>query len=276
MAKLVKDPNKIEVLFPTDKWFFLQNSALSSVPVMDDGHTIAEGFDKYINDNGNTFTNEDILKYAKTYFGAPIFRDHNQDMDFVYGIVVDVALRKVKENGNYRYIVELLMAINREAVPDPDFVKEIEESGEVRTSMGVLSTSTICSLCGNISVSDNDECHHIMFHLGDKYITPYGYKSTITDIASPLDKRGVVPDYDINDYDSYPMCFIENSLLSKDHPPAYAGVVNSFLYHFPDSILSQKAIRIKLSARAYTRSQFSALKHFENKGQLKIVKGELQ
>jgi len=268
----VKNPNKIDILLPTDKWFFLQNSALSSVPIMEDGHTIAEGFDKYVNDNGNTFINEDLLQFAKTYFGAPIFRDHNQDMNFIYGFVADVALRKVKENGKYRFIVELLMAINKEVSPDVDFVKQIEETGEVKTSMGVLSTSTICSLCGNISVSDTDECHHIIFHLGDKYITPYGYKSVIADIASPLNKNREIPEYDEDDYDSYPMTFIENSLLSYDHPPAYAGVTNSFLYHFPQTILSKGVVKLSLPARAYTRTKFSALKSFERKNQLEILK----
>jgi len=261
----------ILVEFPADKWIFVQNSPLSSVPLQDDGHTIKEGYEKFVNDNYNSFSNEIVKKYKDTWNGAFIFKNHNDNPDETYGIVTSVKLRKIKsKSGDFRYVPEILMAICLSDSPDSRLVKKIEEDGTVKTSMGVMAVSLKCSLCGSIK-----GCNHITYSLGEKYSTPYGYDSVITALVNDEPEDGDESDINYDDYDRYPVYWYENSIL--DETPAYKGVTNSFVYKFPKGSLVDNKVVIEMPKKAYTRSGIygkNALQIYERKGLIKIHEKE--
>jgi len=268
--KKTKGADTIKVTMDADDWMFFQNSALSSVPTEDDGYTIKEKYWKYINDNNNTWSNDELKQYFNTYHGGHVFRNHDQDPRLSYGIIVGVVLRKVNQGEDFRYVVEPLMAINKSHSPDKKMVNKIGKDGEFRTSMGCSSIGEKCSMCGNVSVSDNDSCDHIMFQNGKKYVTGYGGTSRIANIVTGFSSDGKVAEYDKEDYDSYPISFYENSILTGEDP-AYRGVCNSFKFTFPASTLVDNKITIEMPKKAYTRTAWNALKHWQSKQAIEVT-----
>lgn len=262
--------DNIRVIMDADDWVFFQNSALSSVPVEEDGYTIKDEFFKYVNDNNNTWTNEELKKYFSTYHGGHVFRNHDQDPRLSYGVIMGVVLRKVNQDGDFRYVVEPLMAINKSQSPDIGLVNKIDKDGEFRTSMGCSSIGERCSMCGNVSVSENDSCDHIMFQNGKKYVTSYGGTSRIANIVTGVSPNGKIAEFDEEDYDTYPISFYENSILTGEDP-AYRGVCNSFKFTFPTSTLVDNKITVEMPKKAYNRSSWNALKHWESKGMIEIT-----
>jgi len=266
-----KASNMISVEMDINDWDFYQVTALSSVPVEDDNHTIPEPYVKFINANGNVWRNEDVKKYYETYFGGFIFVEHEQDPDKAYGIILDARIRKIsdKRMGTHRYVIELLQAMAKKGTPNDELSAKIAKDGEFRTSMGCASTSVTCSICGNVSVSDYDMCSHVAFNYGKKYITKYGYKSQMANLVTPQNKNGSIPEYDEKDLDSYPIAFYENSIVSD---PAYSGAIPSYKYNIPKDMLIDNKVMIDMPLKAYGRSQWNALKYWERKGLLKITK----
>jgi len=268
IRSLVDTSDRVAIVLPSSKWVFFQNSALSSVPVMDDGHTIAPGYEKYVNDNNNTWINQHLKQYYKTYFGAHVFKNHEQVERQSYGFIADVVLRRVKDENNYRYVVDVLMAINIESSPDKQLIKKIMETGEFKTSMGCNANSLMCSMCGNMSDDHNDECPHVMFNAHKEYYTNYGHKSIIAEIACPHDSNGEIPQYNKDDLDSYPITFVENSILDGEDP-AYKGVFTSYMIDMTNMIVDNNIV-IPMPKVALNRSEFGAIKYWQKKGDLKI------
>jgi len=266
-----KASSMISVEMDINDWDFYQVSALTSVPVEDDNHTIPEPYIKFINANGHVWRNQDLKKYYQTYFGGFLFVEHEQDPDKAYGIILDARLRRIKNKkiGTYRYTVELLQAIAKRGTPNDELAAKIAKDGEFRTSMGCASNSITCSICGNISVSDHDMCSHVVFNHGKRYMTKYGYLSKMAELVTPEKKDGKIPEFDGDDFDAYPISFYENSIVSN---PAYLGAVPSYKYSIPKDILVNNKIIIDMPLKAYKRSQWNALKYWERKGLLKISK----
>jgi hypothetical protein len=264
----------INVVMNSGDWIFFQNSALSSVPVEDDGHTIAEGYDQYINDNFNTWINEHLEKYYPSFVGGHVFLNHNQDEIQSFGFLAGAKLRKIvsKERGNHRFVVELLMAINTKAAPDKNVVKSIIKNGEFYTSMGCAAASVMCSQCGVISTEDDgsDSCAHLVYDLGDKYRTKYGHISRVAEIITPYNsQKKDIEEFNSEDLDSYPVHFYENTII-WDEDPAYKGVVNSYMIKVPTSELMSNKIVLELPKRVLTRSTFNGIKYWQEKGFLEI------
>jgi hypothetical protein len=217
MIKAAGQPAKkseARLVFNSNDWVFTQATALCSLPVAEDGFTIPQAAAHLVNGNGNAFSNEIIEKYYKSFIGAHNFIDHNQDPAHSHGVIIDVLLRKVPVEGiegGFCYYVDILIATSRRK--DPKWAAMVE-SGEVRyLSMGCVSSSIVCSRCGNVSRSEEEDCEHQTFELGMHYINEKGEKTIIA---------GLVSDEPDENGDSY-VEFIEESYLSVD--PAFHGAV---------------------------------------------------
>lgn len=114
------------------------------------------------NDNGDFFSAEELKSKYKTFVGKSIFVDHNnENVENARGIIVDAAWN---ERGQF---VELLKAVDKKAYPE--LARGIELGYITDTSMGCRCGYSICSVCGNKAVTEDDFCEHIVYYKGSTY-----------------------------------------------------------------------------------------------------------
>ena len=218
--KKTSSKGMVDVILNSNDWVFTQATALSSVDVESDGHTIRPSTGKHINDNGNTWTKAVIRKWYKTFIGAHNYVDHTQEPSESRGIVLDSVLREVASGSDSVYYVDTLIATNRRR--DPLWAAMIE-SGKVRyLSMGSVSSGLQCSQCGKISEQDSEDCEHLG-HLGYNYIDRRGVKRPVAAIITDKTSSGE-PGY---------MAFVELSYLSVS--PAYKGAIQGHILDVPEN-----------------------------------------
>lgn len=134
-----------------------------------------------INDNGNGWTSELLAKTYHTFRGSYNFYEHDQNIEKSKGRVIDAVLRKVPiNNSEFYYAVEILVATNRK---HKNLVSRIE-SGDLKTlSMGCSATYTVCSMCGNVSFTQETRCDHVMYQRGKFFYDKDGNKRVIAELC---------------------------------------------------------------------------------------------
>jgi hypothetical protein len=231
LARVIKGDDRpatkseVRLVFNSNDWVFTQATALASLPLNEDGFTIPPEASYLVNGNGNAFSNEIISKYYKSFIGAHNYVDHNQDPTHSHGVICDVVLRKMPVKDmpeEFCYYVDILVATSKRK--DPKWASMVER-GEVRyLSMGCVSSSIVCSRCGNVSRNEDEDCEHQTFELGLNYIDDYGKKTMVA---------GLVSDDPDEEGESY-VEFIEESYLSVD--PAFQGAIQGHVLELePDT-----------------------------------------
>jgi len=141
-----------------------ENNTTELIPI-DDYHA---DFGKYAflcrnaNTNGDFFSHEELIKKYKTFIGKAVFLDHDdEDINKARGIILDAVYNP---NG---YFVELLEAIDAKAYPQ--LALAIKNNHVTDTSMGCYIGKAICSICGHVSVDEDDQCEHVKNYKGLTY-----------------------------------------------------------------------------------------------------------
>lgn len=225
--------------FNSNDWLFTQSTAVCSVPVEEDGHTVATEANQLINSNGNAFSHDIIEKYYKTFVGSHNYVDHNQDPSDSRGVVVDAVLRKIGlQNDHYTYYVDLLIATSKRK--DAKWAKMIEDEEVSFLSMGCISSATQCSRCGHVSFKPEEDCNHCAFDLNMYYYDKDGKKRRTAQLVTDhMDDDG---DADVE--------FVEISYLSVD--PAFSGAVRSHVLHLePNTTVQVVVPRYVLQKEAF-------------------------
>lgn len=125
-------------------------------------------FEKYAkicrlaNDNGDFFSYEELKDRYKTFIGKSVFVDHdNENVEKARGIIVDAVWN---DRGKF---VELLKAVDKKAYPE--LARGVELGYITDTSMGCRCGYSICSICGNKAITEDDFCDHILKYKGSTY-----------------------------------------------------------------------------------------------------------
>lgn len=164
---------KVVTIAPKESDFlYVRNRAVSAGNVIPDNEGNAtwvpidefyKDFEKYAkicrlaNDNGDFFSLEELKKKYKTFIGKSVFVNHdNENVEKARGIIVDAAWN---DRGKF---VELLKAVDKKAYPE--LSRGIELGYITDTSMGCRCGHSICSICGNKAVSEDDFCDHILYY----------------------------------------------------------------------------------------------------------------
>ena len=164
---------KIVTVAPKESDFlYVRNRAVSAGNVIPDNNGNAtwvpidefyKDFEKYskicrlANDNGDFFSLEELKKKYKTFIGKSVFVNHdNENVEKARGIIVDAAWN---DRGKF---VELLKAVDKKAYPE--LSRGITLGYISDTSMGCRCGYSICSICGNKAVSEDDFCDHILYY----------------------------------------------------------------------------------------------------------------
>jgi len=220
LTKIDDNGETVEVLFNSNDWVFSQTTAVASVDIIE-GFRIKPETAKFVNNNGNAFSDRIVQKYYKTFIGAHNYKNHLQDPAQSYGIILDAVLREVPipETETSIFYIDCLIATNRHK--DDKWAKAIENGVVKFVSMGAESSSFRCTNCGNIATRVQDFCDHFKYHKGKYYIDSKGRKLRIAHL---------VEDYKNAQGQGY-VEFIELSYL--DINPAFQGASQAHILRVP-------------------------------------------
>lgn len=173
----IKTAKTITVAPKEDDFLYVRNRAVSAGNVIEheDGSATSVPIDEFYkhyeryskicrgaNDNGDFFSEEELKKCYKSFIGKSVFVDHqNENVEAARGIIVDAVWN---DRGKF---VELLKAVDKKAYPE--LARGIEMNYITDTSMGCRCGSSICSICGNKAVTEDDFCDHILYYKGSTY-----------------------------------------------------------------------------------------------------------
>ena len=173
----IKTAKTITVAPKEDDFLYVRNRAVSAGNVIEnpDGSATSVPIDEFYknyeryskicrgaNDNGDFFSEEELKKSYKSFIGKAAFVDHdNENVEKARGIIVDAVWN---DRGKF---VELLKAVDKKAYPE--LARGIELGYITDTSMGCRCGKSICSICGNEAILEEDFCDHILYYKGSTY-----------------------------------------------------------------------------------------------------------
>lgn len=172
---MVKTASKVVKIAPKEEDFlYVRVRAVSASNVIEHDNGYAElvpmdilmtNLSKYgklirgANDNGDFFSYDELKRTYKTFIGKAAFVDHqNENVEEARGIILDSVWN---ERGKF---VELLIAVDKKAFPE--LCRGIEMGYITDVSMGCRCGKSICSICENEAVTEEDFCNHILTSKG--------------------------------------------------------------------------------------------------------------
>lgn len=167
-------------------------------------YLITPNTSKYVNNNGDSWDREVLMKSYRTFVGSHNFQEHVQIEDLSKGRIIDAVARDVGES----IYVDILVATDRKHT---HLVEDIQ-SGRLGTlSMGCTVDSTICTKCGNVAVDDTEFCDHVKYEKRNTFIDQNGKKRIVAELCGHPDMG-----------DTAGVTFIEASWVAV---PAFTGAV---------------------------------------------------
>jgi len=173
----IKTAKVIKIAPKEDDFLYIRNRAVSAGNVVEKEDGSAElipmeefykDFSKYAhicrgaNDNGDFFSHEELIDKYKTFIGKAVFVDHNnENVENARGIILDASYN---ERGKF---VELLKAIDKKAYPE--LARSIQLGYVDSTSMGCRCGYSLCTICQNKAVTEEDFCVHVAKHKGTTF-----------------------------------------------------------------------------------------------------------
>lgn len=159
---------------------------------------------QFINNNGDSWSRDVLLKSYRSFIGSHNFQEHVQIEAQSKGRIIDAVARDI---GDSVYI-DILVATDRK---HKQLVADIESGKMATLSMGCTTEFTICSQCGNFAVDETQLCDHIKYSKLNTFLDDSGKKRVVAELCGHKDyseNGGVV--------------FIEASWVAT---PAFTGAV---------------------------------------------------
>jgi hypothetical protein len=136
------------------KFIYIHTTIMAGVKVEDNGFWITSETEKYINDNHDAWTCNDLLSDYKSFKRATTFVEHDQRLENAKGRCIDVIARDMGDT----LLIDVLFSVDRR---HKDLVANIENGIINAVSMGCTTAQTICTVCGNIASDPNSYCSHL-------------------------------------------------------------------------------------------------------------------
>jgi len=135
---------------------YLHGTILASVDLEDKSkHYIKKEAEKYINDNGDSFPKDEVLKHYGTFkTHAKTYVEHDQGPEKAKGKCVDVVLRDMGDT----VLIDVLFTIDK---VHEDLIHNVDKKYVTHLSMGCQTEYTLCSICGNLAHNEKEYCSHI-------------------------------------------------------------------------------------------------------------------
>lgn len=208
--KIVAENNgEITVAVPASQFLFTQASICASVLMEPNSYLIHPQFSRFVNNNGDTWSNTSLKANKDSWIGAYNFVNHKDGDENGVGLILDVALRVNyldPEKNLYNYYTDILIATHRDF---SDLVTAVANSEIEYLSMGCDAKYITCSQCGNVSVDEHDCCDHALNSKGKYFIDRTGTRRICAEVLGTEEEGSVT--------------FVEASWLTM--PPAFHGAV---------------------------------------------------
>lgn len=222
----------------SEDFLFTQVTIVSSVMLEENSDfLIKPSTSKYVNINGDTWSNSSLNSSYLSFIGAYNYMNHEQIPDKAVGFVADSLLRRIQvcnDDGDFIFYNDILIATSRDFT---NLVKKISIGKIQFLSMGCESAISTCSKCGFKLREEHDSCDCLSFNKNKSFIDDKGKKRIIAEILGNRDKNSVK--------------FIEASWLTS--PPAFHGAVkrnilkapknSTVLIDLPSSYVEKDAIQ---------------------------------
>jgi len=249
----IDENGNVKVSFHADKFVIFQSSIVASVRLeKSSNYTIANDSIKYVNNNGECWSNQSMVNNYKTFIGAYACVDHPDEphQDNV-GVILDAALRPkflCKEDGTFIYYVDILVALDKKALGGK-LARMVLDGSIEYMSMGCNVAYSFCSKCGHkidYTSSSASECDHLKYSKGKRYLDKYGTERIVAELLG-FEKDSVE--------------FVEASLLTSR--PAFSGAAVSRI--FP---ITQTSDIIEVSLPAWALDKGAVQKYILEDGKI--------
>lgn len=235
---LSKEGNDVIVSINSKDFLFTQSTIISSVQLEGGSHLIHPKTSKFVNANGDCWSNESCKANYKSFVGAWNYVNHVQEPEKSVGFIADAILRKkylTSKKDVSVYYADILIGTHRD---HKDLCSKIARGDISFMSMGCEVMKSTCSKCGNVTEDEVDNyCSCLTNNKGNYYVDSYGTKRRVAEILGD-DTAGSVN-------------FIEASWLSE--PPAFHGAVKSNLFRIPKDF----SVEVKVPETSLERGAFS-------------------
>jgi hypothetical protein len=131
---------------------------------------------QFVNNNGDSWSREVLLKSYRTFIGAHNFLEHVQIEEQSKGRIIDAVARDIGPS----VYVDILIATDRKHT---QLVQDIESGRMSTLSMGCSCEHTTCSKCGNVAVDETDMCEHIKYGKLNTFFDEQGQKRITAELC---------------------------------------------------------------------------------------------
>lgn len=216
-----EQPKTVDVELSSDDFIFSQASIVSSVFVEPNTYFIHPSTQKFVNNNGDCFSNQSLAANYKSFIGAYNYVNHVQVPEKAIGFICDAALRKLIPDKEHLevpiYYVDILIATHR----DNRKIVDLLITDKIKyLSMGCDAYISTCSKCGNQFSEDYELCDCLANDKGKYYLDPYGKRRIIAEILGTEKPKTVE--------------FIEASYLTE--VPAFHGAVKRNILRIKEGV----------------------------------------
>lgn len=137
-----------------EKFIYIHTTIMAGVRTEENGFNITAETEKFINDNHDAWTCDDLLKDYKSFKRATTFVEHDQRLENAKGKCIDVIARDMGDT----ILIDVLFSVDKR---HKDLVANIENGIINAVSMGCTTAQTICSICGNVANDPTTYCDHL-------------------------------------------------------------------------------------------------------------------
>jgi hypothetical protein len=212
-----EETGETKLALSSNDFLFSQVTIVSSVMTELNSFLIKPETSKFVNANGDAWTNESLRANYSSFIGSYNFVNHVQVPEKSVGFLADAGLRRIildSEKHIFVHYVDLLVATHRDF---EDLVHKILTKQIQYLSMGCDMAFSTCSACGHTAYDDVNLCEHMISQKGKSFIDDRGVKRMTADLLGN-ETPGTVT-------------FIESSWLTQ--VPAFSGAASRNILPVP-------------------------------------------
>ena len=131
---------------------------------------------QFVNNNGDSWSRDVLMKSYRTFIGAHNFLEHVQIEAQSKGRIIDAVARDIGPS----VYVDILIATDRKHA---QLVQDIESGKMATLSMGCTCEFTQCSQCGNVAVDETDMCEHVKYGKLNTFFDEQGQKRITAELC---------------------------------------------------------------------------------------------
>ena len=178
-----EDKKNVVIALNSNDFLFSQATIVCSVNLEPHSYKITPDTSKYVNQNGDCWSNESLKANYQSFVGSYNYVNHVQEPEKSVGFIADATLRRIfidPENTKFIYYCDILIATNRGY---EDLIRKILSDKIEFMSMGCEAMTTVCTKCGKVYQSDDDLlCECLMNSKGKTFVGADGKKRIVAEV----------------------------------------------------------------------------------------------